>query len=255
MLTISLFAMILAQADTRVCGYRPGAARMIEVPARTEYGPNGIEGAALVGGRTVPWKQAGYAEGARGKPWSIANEPLQLLGTVYVKYGLPRVLSVSEVEWIANKEGVPIFSEVGSAEREVLYVLHNPFECSFQPYERKHGAPAPTAAPAQPSPQRQELNRRLLCQGLAISLGIKFGLPANPSPARLQAFKDAEAIVRQPIWGEVWPKGTQTMFAATIPDKAEQMRVRGRITKYFETIPEAKRIADFNICLAKYPRA
>ncbi|HYW05999.1 MAG TPA: hypothetical protein VE913_03530, partial [Longimicrobium sp.] len=54
--------------------------------------------------------------------------------TRYVKYGLPRVLGVSEVSRVGEFQGVSLFAETGMTGRpEVIYVLVRP-GCEFQPY-------------------------------------------------------------------------------------------------------------------------
>jgi hypothetical protein len=84
-----------------------------------------------------PFSQAfpattGYAAGAT---WYINNEPITVNGRRYVRYGLPRVLGVSEVTRSADYQGVTVFAEAGATGTpEVLYVPVRP-GCEFQPYQ------------------------------------------------------------------------------------------------------------------------
>lgn len=81
-----------------------------------------------------PWVTAmgRYAEGA---PWYIDNEPIVVGGVAYVKYGLPRVLGVTEVEFLAEAGGATAFAEAGSTSTpDVIYVAVRP-DCEFQPYQ------------------------------------------------------------------------------------------------------------------------
>ena len=69
--------------------------------------------------------------------WYRDNLPITVGGREYVKYGLPRVLGLEEVEWIDELDGLAVAAEPGNAEPEVIYVLVQPAECGFQPYQRK----------------------------------------------------------------------------------------------------------------------
>ncbi|RYD59854.1 MAG: hypothetical protein EOP60_01025 [Sphingomonadales bacterium] len=122
------------QQVTEVCAYKPGSKKLALVQARTlNQAPTGV---VIVNGRDIAWDKSGFVDAA-GKSWSIKNEPIQFGGKTYVKYGLPRVLSLNEVEWIGEKDGAAISAERGLADREVIYVLHRGLECAFQPYEMK----------------------------------------------------------------------------------------------------------------------
>lgn len=114
----------------------------------------------------------------------------------------------------------------------------------------------PASAQTSTAPQnaKQEINRRLVCQGLAIHLGNRFGLPDKPSPLRLQAYTDGEAIITAPNWGDAWPKGTQSMFAAALPSNTEQNAVRKRIAEQIDAKSEVEQIGLFNTCLLTYKR-
>ena len=79
---------------------------------------------------------------AQSATWFINNEPITFNGHRYVKYGLPRVLNVGDVNNIGTFEGVPVFAEPSAATpQEVIYVPVGS-RCEFQPYqiERKAGA-------------------------------------------------------------------------------------------------------------------
>lgn len=69
--------------------------------------------------------------------WRRDNLPITVAGREYVKYGLPRVLALDEVEWVAELDGLAVAAEPGSDDPEVVYVLVQPAECGFQPYQRK----------------------------------------------------------------------------------------------------------------------
>lgn len=75
---------------------------------------------------------------SRNKPFSINNEKVVLNGVTYAKYGLPRILSATDLEpkAFALKDGAPFYLEKGNASAEVVYALYNPVGCEFQPYQK-----------------------------------------------------------------------------------------------------------------------
>ena len=123
------------------CGYVAGTDHLfpIEVglfydgdpPFADQYG----QSIRVNGKRTHP-DQSPYPPG-RGRAWYRDNEPITVGGREYVKYGLPRVLGLNEVEWFAELDGLAVAAEPGATEPEVVYVLIDPAECGFQPYQRQ----------------------------------------------------------------------------------------------------------------------
>jgi hypothetical protein len=117
-----------AEVDVRVCVIQDG--NLTEVTARynqttgdTTY--NGGPFSAAFPATT------GYAANAT---WYINNEPITFNNRRYVKYGLPRVLGVTEVSRAGEFRGVGVFSEGGNMNSEVIYVPVRP-GCEFQPYQ------------------------------------------------------------------------------------------------------------------------
>ena len=74
---------------------------------------------------------------AKGKPWYIVNAVVAFGGKSWVKYGLPRVLMPGEIERIGTYKGAAIYKAAGATEYEIIYVLADLAECSFQPYAVK----------------------------------------------------------------------------------------------------------------------
>ena len=96
-----------------------------------------------------PFPASFYPRGhyAASAPWYINNEPVLVRGQRYMKYGLPRVLSVSDVAVYDDYQGGAFFVEAGiTGIPEILYAASNP-ECEFQPYqlEVEPGFPLPSA--------------------------------------------------------------------------------------------------------------
>lgn len=71
---------------------------------------------------------------AAGKNWFINNEKISFKGKSYIKYGLPRVLGVTEVIKTGETDGIAIFAEPGIETPEVTY-LPVRRGCEFQPYQ------------------------------------------------------------------------------------------------------------------------
>lgn len=94
-----------------------------------------------------------YAETAE---WYTANAPITVYGTGWVKYGLPRTLSTSELWLVGEHQGVPVYAEAGVQQIDILYVPVNA-ACEFQTYTGFQGfhvvsrdrASAPGSRPAE----------------------------------------------------------------------------------------------------------
>jgi|GEM_PF-2087790 len=72
---------------------------------------------------------------AAGEAWYINNDQIPFNGKSYVKYGLPRVLGVREIEKKGTYGNIGVYVEAGSTGLiEVIYipVRHG---CEFQPYK------------------------------------------------------------------------------------------------------------------------
>lgn len=81
--------------------------------------------------------EPGRYVGAAGSPFYINAETLSYRGKRYGKYGLPRVLSASDLEPrpFALKDGAAFFLERGNPDTEIIYLLVQPLGCEFQPYQ------------------------------------------------------------------------------------------------------------------------
>jgi len=90
-----------------------------------------VRDAAPAGDATASQASEAYASGA---PWFEEHEPIRADGHGLVKYGLPRLLSPSEIWRYGTVNGVAVYVEAGSRGRpEVLYVAVAPG--SYQPYQ------------------------------------------------------------------------------------------------------------------------
>jgi hypothetical protein len=67
----------------------------------------------------------------------INGDPLLDGDAKYVKYGLPRVVKVTDIELQGWVSGVPFFKEKGDVEvPDVIYLLADPKDCTVQPYQK-----------------------------------------------------------------------------------------------------------------------
>jgi hypothetical protein len=119
----------LQETHVRICVVENGALRNVSAEYDTRSGDTLFNGRRF--SEAYP-ATTGYAVSA---PWYIDNEPVTVNGRRYVKYGLPRILGVTEVSRTADYMGVPVFAEAGATGgTEVLYVPVRP-GCEFQPYQ------------------------------------------------------------------------------------------------------------------------
>ncbi len=116
------------------CGYRPGSGQLTALRTyrnadmtRSDYVQHE--------GRAVTWASLGFVE-ARWRPWYTDNEPITFRGRQYRKYGLPRLLSPSEVRVGGEYDGLAVLVDPMSDQHEVVYLLVTGQECEFQPYQR-----------------------------------------------------------------------------------------------------------------------
>ena len=123
------------------CGYRPGdtALTPIEVGVFFDGDPPfaNREGHSIrIDGQWTHPDQSPWPDG-RARDWFRNSDPIMVDGRRYVKYGLPRVLGRDEVEWFAEHDGLAVAAEAGLTDPGVVYVLVEPANCGFQPYQRE----------------------------------------------------------------------------------------------------------------------
>lgn len=89
-------------------------------------------GDLYVGSREVRYSH----DFAVNRDWFIHNEPIVFNGKRYEKYGLPRVLSMSDIVKRGEFDGLAMYAEPGKD--DVVYVYMGPHEyCAFQPYRHQ----------------------------------------------------------------------------------------------------------------------
>ena len=129
-LTLSLSAQ---NYKVRECVIENSILKEVEVEYNSSTGDKHI----MVNGVKTNFQTFAQAskEYANSATWYINNESIKFNGSNYVKYGLPRILGVNEIERKAAYKGIGVYTEVGfKGPIEVIYipVRHG---CEFQPYQ------------------------------------------------------------------------------------------------------------------------
>jgi hypothetical protein len=134
---IVLSLMMHAQNTVKIneCVISNAVLKMIEV----DYDPATGNKTVLVNNVRTPFEKA-YSDKkdyAEGTSWYINNEEIRLGAATYVKYGLPRVLGVNEIEKTTVYKGINVYVEAGF--KGVAEVIYIPVRrgCEFQPYQVK----------------------------------------------------------------------------------------------------------------------
>jgi hypothetical protein len=69
------------------------------------------------------------------KTWYINSDEIKCLGKTYVKYGLPRVLGVNEIEKVGVYDKVNVYAEPNADDAPEVIYLPVRAGCEFQPYQ------------------------------------------------------------------------------------------------------------------------
>lgn len=117
--------------NVEVCVVENGMLRNVQAQYNATRGDTMVNGQAF--SMAYP-ATTGYAAGAS---WFINSEALTINGQQYVRFGLPRVLGVTDVARMTDYQGVPVFAETGATGTpDIVYVAVRP-GCEFQPYQRE----------------------------------------------------------------------------------------------------------------------
>jgi len=73
--------------------------------------------------------------------WYINSEPIVVNGYNYVKYGLPRILGITDIKKVTQHKGVGVY--IDATEKEISEVIYIPVRrgCEFQPYQKQFKIP------------------------------------------------------------------------------------------------------------------
>jgi hypothetical protein len=105
-----------------------------------DYSPATGDTTIMVNGRAKLFREVYKSTGseyAASAKWYINNDVLTIRTKKFVKYGLPRILSTTDVVRAAEYQGVGVYVEAGiKGVPEVIYIPTRS-GCEFQPYQRK----------------------------------------------------------------------------------------------------------------------
>ena len=117
------------------CVIEKGTLKMVD----TEYDPSTGIYYVSVSGTRYRFDEA-YPSGidyAAAASWYINNEPITVNGQAYIKYGLPRILAINEIEKTSSFQTIGVYTERGTkGVAEVIYIPVKP-GCEFQPYQKE----------------------------------------------------------------------------------------------------------------------
>jgi hypothetical protein len=139
LLSFSIIAKAQNTYKIRECVIAKGDLIEVEV----EYDYNTGEKTVTVNGQKKKFAEVYPPEGtgyAAASTWFINSETITVEGDKYVKYGLPRVLGVTDLQKRSTYLGVNIYVEPGlQGVAEMIYI---PVRggCEFQPYQREKPA-------------------------------------------------------------------------------------------------------------------
>jgi hypothetical protein len=85
----------------------------------------------------VPPGQTAASIEARGEAWFVKGGPMALGKHRYAKSGAVRGMSPVEVEAFGRFGAATVFAGAGDARRDVVYVLADIRDCTFQAYRRE----------------------------------------------------------------------------------------------------------------------
>jgi hypothetical protein len=74
-------------------------------------------------------------EYSENKKWFINSDEIKCMGKTYVKYGLPRILGVNEIEKVGEYDKVNVYGETGGGDAPEIIYLPVKAGCEFQPYQ------------------------------------------------------------------------------------------------------------------------
>lgn len=132
--TIVLFS-IQSEAQIRKireCIIENGVLKEVE----GNYNPANGEKTLMFNGKMTDYEKIGNTKDyAHNTSWFKNNDAITYKGNKYVKYGLPRILGVSEIELSDKYDGVGVYIESGfTGQVEVVYIPVRQ-GCEFQPYQ------------------------------------------------------------------------------------------------------------------------
>jgi len=135
-LLLSFAFTSVAQQFTRIkeCVIQNGMLKDVEL----DYDPNTGDRSIVINGVRKKLEDVYPKTGpeyAKGQSWYVNNDSIIFNGKPFKKYGLPRVLGLTEISKHSTYKGVRVYTEVGLT--GIVEVIYMPVQrgCEFQPYQ------------------------------------------------------------------------------------------------------------------------
>lgn len=138
-LSITLLACSFTYAQTKKlqqCVIEAGILKSITA----DYDPSTGKYTVNSNGAIRPLDEVYPANGnqyAAAASWYINNETITVNGKRYLKFGLPRILGVHEIQKAAEFRGIGIYIESGTKDISEFIYLPARRGCEFQPYQQE----------------------------------------------------------------------------------------------------------------------
>ncbi|HVE00792.1 MAG TPA: hypothetical protein VNB78_03735 [Sphingomicrobium sp.] len=94
--------------------------------AAEEHGPY----CEVQGDKLVPTGQVS----AEKMDWYNSDKPVVFSKKKYIKYGMPQIMGIDDLQYWQTKDKVPVMLKAGGNYRDIIYVQSSTTLCEFQPY-------------------------------------------------------------------------------------------------------------------------
>ena len=121
-----------AEQAIRVCVIEGGQLREVEAMFNPATGDTMVAGRRFSEAYPATTGYAGTAD------FFVQDQPVRFRNREYVRYGLPRIVTVTDVTPVGDFQGVQVFAEptANAQNPDVIYLPVRP-GCEFQPYQRR----------------------------------------------------------------------------------------------------------------------
>lgn len=116
----------------RVCVVEGAVVREVEATFNPATGDTTVAGRPFA--EAFPAMAPNYAA---SEAFFVNNEEIRVMDRTYVKFGLPRVVSPTDVARVGEFQGVGVFAEAGATTPPVVLYLPVRPGCEFQPYQQQ----------------------------------------------------------------------------------------------------------------------
>ena len=66
--------------------------------------------------------------------WYLGDKPVVFSKKKYIKYGMPQIMGIDDLQYWQTKDSVPVMIKAGGNSRDIIYVQSSTTLCEFQPY-------------------------------------------------------------------------------------------------------------------------